>query len=227
MGLRPQHRKRRTMSGEGYAQEHYSVFEIARLWKLSQQTVKSLFLTEPGVLVIPSHPTQISIPASVADAVHRRLTTRPSAEGAVYDVFLAHNSKDKTAVEAIGRRLRRHGLNPWLDKWNIPPGRIFQREIDHAIRTARSIVIFIGPSGFGRWEQLEMEAAISQFVDRQAPVIPAFLPGVSFDVELPSFLASFNAVRFGTLNETEALSQLEWGITGIPKSGLASHQPKA
>lgn len=39
-----------------------------------------------------------------------------------FDVFLSHNSREKSAVEALSYRLRAEGLNPWLDKEQLIPG---------------------------------------------------------------------------------------------------------
>jgi hypothetical protein len=36
-----------------------------------------------------------------------------------FDVFLAHNSQDKSLVRAIANELKRRGLNPWLDEEQI------------------------------------------------------------------------------------------------------------
>ena len=44
-----------------------------------------------------------------------------------YDVFLCHNSRDKEQVMAIGERLKERGILPWLDVWEIRPGRAGRR----------------------------------------------------------------------------------------------------
>ena len=43
-------------------------------------------------------------------------------------VFLSHNSRDKPAVEELAYALLDHGIRPWLDKWNLIPGRPWQTE---------------------------------------------------------------------------------------------------
>jgi hypothetical protein len=63
-------------------EKHYSVAEIASAWALSRDTVRRMFLREPGVLVIAGPEKRygrrpyrsIRIPASVAHRVHQRLT---------------------------------------------------------------------------------------------------------------------------------------------------------
>jgi hypothetical protein len=42
-----------------------------------------------------------------------------------FDVFLAYNSEDREAVLSVGKALIERRVNPWVDKWNIPPGRLW------------------------------------------------------------------------------------------------------
>ncbi len=138
-----------------------------------------------------------------------------------FDVFLAHNSIDKPLVEAVGMELKRRGLNPWFDKWNLPPGRMFQKEIEDVLPSIKAVAVFVGPGGIGPWEDMEIRVAIDQFVKRSSPVIPVLLPGLKDEPELPLFLDGFVWVSFQeNINETEVLDNLEWGITGKnPKTG--------
>lgn len=39
-----------------------------------------------------------------------------------YDVFICHNSSDKSEVKRIATRLRNEGILPWLDEWELRPG---------------------------------------------------------------------------------------------------------
>jgi hypothetical protein len=62
-----------------YSQRHFSVSELASTWNLSEDTIRRLFLTEPGVLVIhrPRRRARtyktLRIPATVAEQVYKRL----------------------------------------------------------------------------------------------------------------------------------------------------------
>jgi hypothetical protein len=69
-------------SGSAF-ERHYSVLEIAKLWGLSYNSVKSLFKNEPGVFAIGNEETRygraritLRIPQSVMERVHRKRTTR-------------------------------------------------------------------------------------------------------------------------------------------------------
>lgn len=67
----------------GFASRHFTVAEISEMWKLSPDTVRRLFMKEPGVLVIGGDMTKrgarryttLRIPELVAERVHRRLCT--------------------------------------------------------------------------------------------------------------------------------------------------------
>ncbi|HEX4004137.1 MAG TPA: hypothetical protein VHX36_15910 [Candidatus Acidoferrales bacterium] len=69
-----------------HAERHYAVTEIAEMWNLSVDKVRSLFEREPGVLIIgeqnPRHKRRyvtLRIPESVVERVHYRLSSNPVA----------------------------------------------------------------------------------------------------------------------------------------------------
>ena len=141
--------------------------------------------------------------------------TEKAKEFTEFDVFLAHNSVDKPLVRAIGEELKQRQLRPWFDEDQIPPGRWFQDFIQEAIPRVKCAAIFLGNSGLGNWETLELRIFISQCVDRGIPVIPVLLPGISEVPEELRFLRELTWVRFfESVNEIGALDKLEWGITG-------------
>ena len=60
-----------------YAEKHYRISDLAKLWNLGRETIRKLFSEEPGVMKIrmgrkKAH-TTYSIPESVARRVHTRL----------------------------------------------------------------------------------------------------------------------------------------------------------
>ncbi len=147
------------------------------------------------------------------------------SEPDTFDVFLCHNSQDKQSVEDIARRLQARGLRPWLDKWELRPGLPWQRALEEQIGAIGAAAVFVGPNGPGPWQQLEQEAFLRQFVQRQCPVIPVILPGLVSAPELPAFLGSMTWVDF-RLPDPDPMDQLIWGITGVnPGSGDAATPP--
>ncbi len=63
-----------------FEEQHYTVAEIAKMWKVSHDTVRRLFANEPGVLVIGSEASNrgtrrhrtLRIPKSVVERVYRK-----------------------------------------------------------------------------------------------------------------------------------------------------------
>jgi WD40 repeat protein len=154
-----------------------------------------------------------------ANAQRKRDTAATILQGKIatdeFDVFLAHNNQDKPQVKAIGEELRSRGLNPWLDEWNLPPGKIFIQEIERVLPNTKTVAVFVGESGIGPWERMEIDAALNLFVEKKKPLIPVLLPDVKQKPELPIFLRQFNWVKFtGGLNFPKDMNNLVWGITG-------------
>ena len=131
-----------------------------------------------------------------------------------FDVFLCHNSKDKPEVREIGEQLKQQGLKPWLDEWEFRPGFPWQRELERQIGHIKSAAVFVGSSGFGPWQEHELDAFLREFVKRQCPVIPVLLPTAPQQPILPIFLSSYMWVDFRQ-PQPEPMGQLIWGITGI------------
>lgn len=105
-----------------------------------------------------------------------------------YDIFLAHNSKDKPRVRELKAELQRAGLVTWIDEDNLVPGQPWVDGIEQGLTKSKVIAVVIGGSGLGPWEVPEMRAALIQMVRRNAGVIPVLLPGAPQQVELPLFL---------------------------------------
>ncbi len=105
--------------------------------------------------------------------------------------------------------LRGMGIYPWLDLEQIPPGRWFQDVIQRVVPKVKCAAIVIGAHGIGRWQQLELRSFVTQSVERNLPVIPVLLPGVSDIPKALTFLRDLNWVRFQhRLQEDDALRRL-------------------
>ena len=130
-----------------------------------------------------------------------------------YDVFLCYKNEDKREVKKLGNQLKDWGIAPWLDMWDIPPGRLWQREIEKQIETIPSAAVFVGQIGIGPWQQMEIDAFLREFVNRGCPVIPALLPNAPDKPKLPLFLTGMQWVDF-RITDPNPLQRLIWGITG-------------
>jgi hypothetical protein len=61
-------------------ERHYTVAQLSKLWFFSENTIRRLFIREPGVIKITHQPTKVRrgytslrIPEQIAQRVHRRL----------------------------------------------------------------------------------------------------------------------------------------------------------
>ena len=132
-----------------------------------------------------------------------------------FDAFLSYNSKDKAQVEKIAEWLKNQGICVWFDKWQLQPGIPWQEKLEHGILNSNFLVVFIGQSGIGPWEEPEMRVAIDESVRRKCSVIPVFLPGCPSSYELPLFLKGRTWIDFrNELDNKDEKIRLLWGIIG-------------
>jgi nucleotide-binding universal stress UspA family protein len=114
--------------------------------------------------------------------------------GAVFDVFLCHNSVEKEEVREIGAELKAAGVRTWLDDEQLLAGRPWQPELEKQIATIKTAAVFVGAAGFGPWQDVEIRAFLSEFVRRSIPVIPVILPSAKSVPDLPLFLQAMTWV---------------------------------
>jgi tetratricopeptide (TPR) repeat protein len=137
----------------------------------------------------------------------------------VFDVFLCHNTKDKSNVKKIGEQLKECGILPWLDEWELRPGLPWQGILEQQFEQIKSAAVFIGKDGIGPWHQMELDAFLREFVNRGCPVIPVLLPNAPNEPELPIFLKAMTWVDFRK-GKPDPMERLVWGITGEPVRGM-------
>lgn len=130
-----------------------------------------------------------------------------------FDVFLCHNSQDKPQIKQIGKELRRRGLRPWLDEWELQPGLPWQDVLEQQIEEINAAAVFVGKNGIGPWQERELRAFLSEFVARKCPVIPVLLANAPKKPVLPVFLRGMTWVDFRK-KDPNPMRQLIWGITG-------------
>ena len=111
-------------------------------------------------------------------------------------MFLCHNSEDKPAVREIAQKLVKEGIKPWLDEEQIRPGTSWQTALGEQIESIKSAAVFVGESGLGPWQNEEIQAFLSQFVERKCPVIPTILGSAATTPELPWTLKNRHRVDF-------------------------------
>jgi len=135
-------------------------------------------------------------------------------QGESFDVFLCHNSADKSAVLQLAEALVARGLRVWLDIRELTPGRPWQEGLEAIVQTAKSAAVLLAKDGVGPWQNQELRACLAEFVKRGLSVIPVLLPGAPAEPELPLFLRAFTWVDLRDGITGEGVDRLVWGITG-------------
>lgn len=134
-----------------------------------------------------------------------------------FDVFLSHNSEDKPHVELIANRLKAEfGLNPFLDKWNLIPGKTWPNELERALDQSATTAVFLGSGGKGPWHDQEMQRALVNAVKthEEYRIIPVLLPGAD-ETQVSGFLGLRTWVDFRAgLDDEDAFNRLVGGIKG-------------
>jgi hypothetical protein len=135
-------------------------------------------------------------------------TTEPE-----FDVFLCHNSQEKPQIRDISNRLEGQGIRPWLDEEQIQPGCAWQDVLEATIPKIKTAAVFVGNSGLGPWQNVEIRAFLQEFVRRQCRVIPVMLADATSAPELPLFMRQIMWVDFRKTHP-DPFKQLVWGVTG-------------
>jgi len=138
-----------------------------------------------------------------------------------FDVFLSYNSRDRASVERIAERLKRAGLEPWLDRRSLTPGGDWQRELGAGLDASVACAVFVGPHDLGAWELQEVAVALGRAATQQGfRVFPVLLPGVEEPFapnRLPHFLRARTWVDYrGGRDDGRALQDLINAVKGVP-----------
>ncbi|MBN2441076.1 MAG: leucine-rich repeat domain-containing protein, partial [Spirochaetales bacterium] len=130
-----------------------------------------------------------------------------------FDVFLCHNSKDKTKIKEIGTKLKTAGIKPWLDEWHLRPGDIWIDALEKQINGTKTALIFIGPEGNGPWQTMEIRGFLQTLAEKRCRIIPVILPDCTEEPEISLFLKPITWVDYRK-TDPDPFKQLLFGITG-------------
>ena len=130
-----------------------------------------------------------------------------------FEVFMCHNSEDKDPVRQMNQQLQKSGVRTWLDEEQLPPGRLWQESLEEQIEHIKTAAVFVGKSGIGPWQNMEIRTFLQEFVRRKCPVIPVILPDCTNVPALPLFLKQLTWVDFRK-STPDPFKNLLWGITG-------------
>jgi len=148
-------------------------------------------------------------------------------EGEHPNVFVSHASEDKDRfVTEFARKLRGHGINAWLDEWEILLGdSLVDKVFERGIRNAQVVVIILSRNSIKKpWVKAEVEASVMKRIEEGIKIILIVLDGLVHN-EIPTSLKSFLYERITDLNDynTELKRVIDaiYGYTNKPALGSA------
>ena len=139
------------------------------------------------------------------------------------DFFFSYNSLDYEWAETAKQALKNRGITTFIDREDLPRGLPWPNALEDALANVRAVAVFVGASGFGRWQMREVWLAL----DLQAtysrngqvlPVIPVMLPGA----ERPaSFLLLNTWVQAGNRSVDDPVwDKLAEAVGGSPEFSM-------
>jgi hypothetical protein len=66
-----------------------------------------------------------------------------------HQVFVSYNRQDAALAPPIAEVLNARGLDPWLDRWHLPPGEPWLKTLETGLTATPAVAILIGPAGLG------------------------------------------------------------------------------
>jgi TIR domain len=121
-------------------------------------------------------------------------------------VFLCHASGDKPAVRKLYERLRRGGVQPWLDEEDLLPGQDWEAEIRKAVRDSDVVLVCLSPGAITKKGFVQKEIKFALDSADEQPEGTIFIVPLKFEeCEVPERLRRWQWVEFFRANGYERL----------------------
>jgi len=104
-------------------------------------------------------------------------------------VFVSHASEDKARfVLGFAEKLRSHGVDAWLDKWEMKPGdSLIDKIFEEGIKEASVFIIVLSSNSVSKpWVRQELDVAAVKRIEGGTKLIPVVID----DCEVPEVLKS-------------------------------------
>ena len=111
-------------------------------------------------------------------------------------VFLCHSSGDKKTVRDLYNRLRKDGIDPWLDEENLLPGQKWQQEIPKAVRASDVVLVCLSKGAINKTGYLQKEIKYALDVADEQPEGAIFLIPIKLEeCDIPDRLKEWQWVN--------------------------------
>jgi hypothetical protein len=131
-------------------------------------------------------------------------------------VFLSHSRHDKDRVIALAEALKSHGIDPWLDKWEIRVGQDLVAAINDGLEECAAGIVVLSEHTRGhQWVGAELSYLIYAVIQEGKTLIPIVL-GDDLETDIPPLLRPL--ARTG-IDDIEAI------VDALRNPNAATQQP--
>lgn len=107
-------------------------------------------------------------------------------------VFISYSRHDSVFVDKLSGDLRQQGIDVWIDKENILPGKSWQQEIEQGLEKASSLIFILSKSSvLSQWMLSELDA----FLTKNKSIFPVIIEDVEL-MQLPPSIRNIQWIDF-------------------------------
>lgn len=139
-------------------------------------------------------------------------------------VFVSHASEDKERfVLKFATELREHGIDAWIDKWEMQPGdSLVDKIFEEGIKQASAVIVILSKNSERKpWVVEELNAGYIKKINEKSKLIPVIIE----DCEVPECLRSIVWVKIKNLNdyktELDSIVASVYDVNEKPELGAA------
>ncbi|MBV8759854.1 MAG: toll/interleukin-1 receptor domain-containing protein [Deltaproteobacteria bacterium] len=130
--------------------------------------------------------------------------------------FVSHTYPDRVRAEELARALRVHGVESWLDKWEIQPGdSLVQKIFEEGLRNCGVFLVLLSQASVNsRWVQEELDAALIRRIEGATRVIPVKLEACKVPIALRAL--QYVDLAEGVNPAAKRIADVVFGIREVP-----------
>lgn len=175
------------------------------------EDVRRLRQAQPAVAEMTRAADRGRDAASAESILQGKITTND------FDVFLCYNRADLKEVHHVAKALRARGILPWLDESELTGGDRWLGELTRALGTVHSAIIFVGPGGFGSFQEQEVARLVATHASNKRPRIIPLLLRDAMHLPSESLLNNFQFIDFGSPPPTTGPKPMDRLIAAVQK----------
>ena len=117
---------------------------------------------------------------------HSAVAAKAENNDANYDFFISYSSKDRRFVLKLAEDLRGHGLDIWLDLWEMKPGDRLRDKIAQGITRCDRLLVLLTPHSINSsWVRVELDSAMIRELESNSVVVVPTLYGKIVVEDIP------------------------------------------